>query len=50
MADDVRITKADALDGDIVLIELSDGTTLKVTLEELLSLNPERLVETEEEE
>ncbi len=52
MADDgrkeVRITHADALDGDCVLVELSDGTTLKVGLEAILSLNPERLVEEED--
>ena len=50
MNEPITITKADSIDGSQILVALSDGRTLVVTLEQILSTNPNVLPPNEDEE
>jgi small nuclear ribonucleoprotein (snRNP)-like protein len=43
----VTIRAVDQMEGNIVIIELSDGRTVQVTLEQILRLNPKVQAENE---
>lgn len=40
MSKPLRITHVDILEGDTLVADLSDGSTVQVTLKQLLSLDP----------
>jgi hypothetical protein len=42
MTDRLSIKNVDFFDGHLVIVDLSDGTTLEVTLDQLLSVNAKR--------
>jgi len=45
MSDELKILRVDLVDGDLILVELSDETTVELTLDQLLSLHLPRLSE-----